>query len=73
MTPIDHWRETVENGAHEFRRDFGGVTLTITKLDVPDAWACFLADGKRVVGELQTVRETVEHIMNRPSSEKNST
>ena len=63
---MDHWRETVENGIHEFRRDFGGacgVTLTITKLDAPNAWACRLPDGKRVFGELLTVRETVERIM----------
>jgi hypothetical protein len=60
---MDHWRETVENGAHEFRRDFGGVTLTITKLNVPGAWACYLPDGKRVAGELRTVRETVQRIM----------
>ncbi len=57
---MDHWLEIVENGAHELHRDFGGVTLTITKLDFPDAWACFLPDGKRAVGELQIVRETVE-------------
>ena len=25
---MDHWREIVENGAHELRRDFDGVTLT---------------------------------------------
>jgi hypothetical protein len=60
---MDHWRETVENGAHEFRRDFSGVNLTIAKLDVPDAWACYLPDGKRVVGELPTVKETVERII----------
>ena len=63
---MDRWRETVENGVHEFRRDFDGVcgvTLTITKLDVPGAWACVLLDGKRVVGELRTVREAVERII----------
>ena len=63
---MQHWRETVESGVHEFRRDFGGacgVTLTITKLDIPGAWACFLPDGKRVVGELHDVKETVELIM----------
>ena len=68
---MDDWRETVENGLHEFRRDFGGacgVTLTITKLDVPGAWACYLPDGKRVVGELRTVRETVERIMEKRRS-----
>ena len=65
MTPIDHWRETVENGAHEFCRDFGGVALTIAKLDVPDTWACYLPDGKRVVGELRIVKETVELIMDK--------
>ena len=61
---MDHWREIVENGVHELHRDFGGVTLTITKLDVPGAWACFLLDGKRVVGDLRVARETVERIMN---------
>jgi hypothetical protein len=65
---MDHWRETVENGAHEFCRDFGGVTLTITKLDVPGAWACCLPDGKRVIGELRIVRETVELIMDKRGS-----
>ena len=60
---MDHWREIVENGAHELRRDFDGVTLKISKLDIPGAWACFLPDGKRIVGELQIVRETVERIM----------
>jgi len=38
---VDHWREIVENGAHELRRDFDGVTLTISRLDIPGAWACF--------------------------------
>ncbi len=70
---MDHWHETVKNGVHELHRDFSGGTLTITKLDFLDAWACLLPDGKRVVGDLQTVRETVEHIMNSPSSEKNPT
>ena len=62
---MPHWRETVENGVHEFRRDFGGacgMTLTITKLDIPGEWACSLPDGSRVVGELQDVKETVERI-----------
>ena len=63
------WQETVENGVHEFRRDFGGVMLTITKLDIPDAWGCSLPDGKRVVGELRTVKETVEAIMGSRGSE----
>ena len=68
---MDHWRETVENGVHEFRRDFDGVCgviLTITKLDVPGAWACVLLDGKRVVGELRTVREAVERIIKKRRS-----
>ena len=63
---MNNWRETVENGVHEFRRDFGGacgMTLTITKLDIPGAWACSLPDGSRVVGELRDVKETVELIM----------
>jgi len=58
--PMNHWQETVENGVHALHRDFGGATLTTTKLEVPGAWACVLLDGKRVVGELRTVRETVE-------------
>lgn len=62
------WQEIVENGVHEFHRDFEGVTLTITKLDFPDAWACLLPGGKRVVGELRTVRETVERIMEKRRS-----
>jgi hypothetical protein len=41
---MDHWQEV---GEHEFCRDFGGVTLTITKLEIPGAWACYLPDGKR--------------------------
>jgi hypothetical protein len=68
--PMHHWREIVENGVHEFHQDFGGVPLTITKLGFPDAWACFLPDGKRVVGDLQTVRETAERIMNNRSLAK---
>ena len=73
VEPTVHcWRETVENGVHELHRDFGGVTLTIGKLDFPDAWACFLPDGKRVVGDLRTVRETVERIMNSCGSAKSS-
>ena len=59
-------RSLAESGVHEFRRHFGGacgVTLTITKLDVPSKWACRLPDGKRVVGELRDVQETVERIM----------
>jgi hypothetical protein len=70
---MDHWREIVENGAHEFRRDFNGVTLTISKLDISGAWACLLPDGKRIVGELQIVRETVERIMSTGGSAKNGT
>ena len=69
---MDHWREIVENGAHEFRRDFNGVTLTISKLDISGAWACLLPDGKRIVGELQIVRETVERIMSSRISSKSS-
>ena len=69
---MQHWRETVENGVHEFHRNFGGVTLTITKLDVLGAWACLLPDGKRVIGELQIVMETVERIMSRCISSKSS-
>lgn len=61
---MHHWHEIVENGAHEFRRDFGDVTLTITKLDIPGAWACRLPNGDRVAGELRIVRETIEQIMN---------
>jgi len=71
---MDHWREIVENGAHEIRRDFDGVTLTISKLNTPGAWACFLPDGKRIVGELQIVTETVERIMSsRISSQSSAT
>jgi hypothetical protein len=69
---MDHWREIVENGAHELRRDFDGMTLTISKLDIPCAWACLLPDGKRIVGELQIVRETVERIMSSRISSKSS-
>ena len=69
---MDHWREIVENGVHELHRDFDGVTLTITKLDIPGAWACLLPDGKRVVGELRIVTETVEQIMNARGSAKSS-
>ena len=69
---MHHWRETVENGVHELHRDFGGVTLTITKLDFPDAWACFLSEGNRVLGDLRIARETVELIMNSRGSEKSS-
>jgi len=69
---MHHWRETVENGVHELHRDFGGMTLTITKLDFPDAWACFLPDGKRVVGDLRTVRGTVKGIMGSHGSAKSS-
>jgi hypothetical protein len=61
---MHQWQEIVESGVHEVRRDFGGVTLTITKLDIPDAWACSMPNGKRVVGDLRTVRATVELIMN---------
>jgi hypothetical protein len=63
-----HWDETADNGVHEFRRDFNGVTLTIKKLDIAGAWACVLPDGKRVVGDLLTVREAVERIMNAASN-----
>ena len=52
---------------------FNGVTLTITKLDMPGAWACFLPDGKRVVGDLRIVRETVERIMNSGSAKSSAT
>ena len=62
---MHHWHESVENGVHKLHRNFGGVTLTITKLDFVNAWACFLPDGKRVVGDLRIVRETVELIMDR--------
>jgi hypothetical protein len=65
---MHEWQEIVENGVHEFHRDFEGVTLAITKLGVPDAWACYLPDGKRVVGELRTVRDTVERIMDKRRS-----
>ena len=34
------WQEIVESGVHEFHRDFGGVTLAITKLDFLGSWAC---------------------------------
>jgi hypothetical protein len=70
---MHEWQEIVESGVHEFHRDFGGVTLTITKLDIPDAWACFLPDGKRVVGKLRTVRETVELIMDKRGSAESPT
>ncbi len=55
-------RDTVEDGEHELHRAFGDVTLTRTKLNVPGAWTCSLPDGKRVIGEQRTVRETVERI-----------
>lgn len=64
------WREVAENGTQEFRREFDGVTLAIRALDVPGAWACVLPNGKRVIGELQTVAETVALIMNGLVSEK---
>ena len=48
---------------HEFVRGFGGVTLTIRKTGVPDAWVCALPDGKRVIGELHTVCQIVEETM----------
>ena len=67
---MHQWQEIVESGVHEFHKDFGGVTLTITKLDIPNAWACLLPDGKRVVGELRTVRETIELVMSRCGSAK---
>ncbi len=57
------WVEIIEDGKHELRRDFEGMILTIKKLDIPGAWACVLPDGKRVVGDLQTVVDTVELIM----------
>ena len=57
------WVEIIEDDKHELRRDFAGVILTINKLDIPGAWACVLPDGKRVVGDLQTVVDTVELIM----------
>ena len=47
--PMHHWREIFEDGMHELQRDFAGVTLTITKLDLPDAWACFLPDGSALL------------------------
>ncbi len=62
---MERWREIVENGEHKLQRDFGGVTLTIRKTGVPDAWVCEMPDGKRVIGELHTVRRTVERIMSR--------
>ena len=67
------WQEIVESGVHKFHKDFVGVTLTITKLDIPNAWACLLPDGKRVVGDLRTVREMVELIMDKRSSAESST
>jgi hypothetical protein len=60
---MSRWQEIVENGLHEFRGDFDGVTLIISKLNIADAWACCLAEGKRVVGELQDVKRTVEIMM----------
>jgi hypothetical protein len=71
--PMRQWQEIVESGVHKFHKDFVGVTLTITKLDIPNAWACLLPDGKRVVGEMQTVRETVELVMSRRGSAKSRT
>ena len=53
---MDSWCEIAGNGVHEFVRSFGGVTLAIRKTGVPDAWVCELPDGKRVIGELRTVR-----------------
>ncbi len=47
---MERWREIVENGKHEFQRDFAGVTLTIRKSGVPDAWVCVLPRGKCVIG-----------------------
>ena len=29
---MERWREIVENGKHEFQRDFAGVTLTIQEV-----------------------------------------
>ena len=63
------WQDIVENGAHELQRDFGGVTLTIRKTGIPDAWVCELPNGKRVIGELPTVRQVVEEIMS-PAQER---
>ena len=40
---MDHWQEV---GEHEFCRDFGGVTLTITKLEIP---------GRRALAALRLV------------------
>jgi hypothetical protein len=37
---MDDWRETVENGVHEFRRDFGGACSRSLKLS--RAQACQL-------------------------------
>ncbi len=67
---MHHWRKSVEHGGHEFYRDFSDVTLIICKLDIPGAWACLLPDGRRVVGELLIVRDTVERIMDRNDSAK---
>ena len=60
---MEHWREVVEGGVRELRRDFGAYTLVIGKTGVPGAWACVLPNGKRVVGELRTVRRIVDQLM----------
>lgn len=59
----DHWREIVENGAHELCRDFDGETLTISKLDIPGIGllpARWKAHCRRTVDRQG---ETVERIM----------
>ena len=62
------WVEIVENGNHELRREFGGVTVTIRKTSIPDAWSCELPSGKHVTSELRIVRQVVEMLMSRRSA-----
>jgi hypothetical protein len=57
------WREIVEGGQHRFECSFGGIPLTITKSEVPDAWYCILPSGQRLIGELRTVRWLAESVM----------
>ena len=55
-----NWQEIVDGGRHRFTCTINETQLTIEKTDIPGAWFCVLPNGKRVIGELRTVRWIVE-------------
>lgn len=59
----NEWHEIVQDGRHQFLRDFDGTRLTIEKTEVPGAWFCELPNGKRAIGSLRIVKWVAESAM----------